>query len=100
MASDSQTTADSYLIWWTSDYVASHIRLSGVPQYIQDEMHNRRGRAGRGRLWVPDDIPIEEMTSPYRAPKECAGIVIHARDAVYVQKFDAGFLTSLAGDCI
>lgn len=94
-----------YAIWWLSqedceaieamiDY--SHEYESGsyypnvekslrVPRYIAVEYRSRLGRAGRGRLWVPFDIPLtecvwdDELAVCQRAAK-CGGIVVHMRD--------------------
>lgn len=80
-----------YLIWWT-DEADSHrlYELHGrdipdLPAYIVSEFMNRLGRAGRGRLWVPDNIPVEEIEwHEEKAYSEYAdrsgGIVFHRRD--------------------
>lgn len=72
-------------------------RESVLPAYIESEWYSRYGRAGRGRLWVPPDIELREIT--FKGPMagsaiHCGGIVLHMRDAMSVA-FLPGFVTNL-----
>lgn len=100
-----------YLIWWTSQEEAEKawehqetFLAAGFPDYIEREFKSRMGRAGRGRLWVADEIPIKEIDWDEKKPaarlaSQRAGIVIRAEDKDFV--FDApGFLTDLKLDFI
>ena len=90
-----------YLIWWTPDYDINALRLTpGIPPYIRREVHQRLGRVGRGRLWVPKGIPVEQMEDCDKAPTGCGGIVFHATDFFAVAQLKIGFVTDLSGERI
>jgi hypothetical protein len=90
-------SSNKYLIWWTADWQAQEgLRLPGVPKYIRDEFHDRVGRAGRGRLWVPTGIPVEQMDNPSKAPVACGGVVFLAVDLPHLKDLP-GFVTDMSG---
>lgn len=92
-------------MWWTSQADAESIgergirakSYRGVPKYIRDEFGSRYGRPGRGRLWIPDGIPVSSVAwaderPTCRAASECGGIVFRAEDLAYVHQLP-GFVT-------
>lgn len=105
----------NYAIWWTSQgccelmataFVDAEKSVTeevldtfGLPKYIAAELSSRFGRAGRGRLWIPGDIPIKEIPWPETKitafmANHCGGIVIHAKDVPAVIALP-GFVTDL-----
>lgn len=57
-----------------------------IPDYIWEQFCSRCGRAGRGRLWVPDHIEIDRLPVSNDDPnwpsyENAGGIVIEAKDA-------------------
>lgn len=95
---------NEYLVWWTNQEEAEQVDAellfrAGFPDYIANEFKSRLGRAGRGRLWVDDDIPITQINWDEKKPaarlaEKRAGIVIRAEDKHFL--FDRpGFLTDL-----
>lgn len=45
---------EKFLIWWTNQNDCERITpLDSWPTWLYDEFRSRCGRAGRGRLWVP-----------------------------------------------
>lgn len=81
-----------YLVWWLTehDYCGFQPRQEKNPlklaEYIWEEFCSRSGRAGRARLWVPENIKIEKMTAAENDPRfaqyeDAGGIVIYAKDA-------------------
>lgn len=52
--------AEHFLIWWTDQADADAIpddMLINFPDYIRQEFASRKGRNGRGRLWVSPQLP-------------------------------------------
>lgn len=75
------------------------LNTSNWPEYIQDQYMSRVGRAGRGRLWVTDSIPVEEIEwdsskSAAARAENCGGIVIWRKDLDAIRNL-AGFITDL-----
>ncbi len=101
-ASPPEEATNGYLIWWTNQadceaVIAKDAYHLEWPDYLRNEFGSRLGRNGRGRLWTPHGIPLEEV--PWddnwplcRAAKDCGGVVIHAKDRHLVQSLP-GFLT-------
>jgi hypothetical protein len=93
-----------YVVWWLSQQAAELIYESAdimqdLPDYICTQVKSRYGRPGRGRLWVPDDIPIEEIEWDEEKPMAriagmCGGIVIK-RSSISDVAHLPGFLTDL-----
>lgn len=99
---------DELVIWWLcqNDYrgigqSSSEIRetLTGVPEYIVDEVSSRFGRPGRGRLWVAKGIDLREIAWPEDNPIAIAvgdeggygGIVFYRRDLDSVYQYPGVF---------
>ena len=100
-------TTKKYAIWWLSQAACEEIEplhMEGkltLPEYIIKEFESRYGRAGRGRLWTADGIPVEGIDWPEDAiatkmvtRKSCGGIVIKLED-VRLVAFLPGFVTDL-----
>jgi hypothetical protein len=87
-------TVDDFAIWWTNSEEGSALDNSpyvqedghefyefarGWPEYLQDEIRSRIGRAGRGRLWVATEhmglFPDLPKDLDYRRVSECGGVV-------------------------
>lgn len=97
-----------YLIWWTDQVESETIigqpwykeALDKAPDYINKQFQSRLGRAGRGRLWVADDIGFPGDDRPWpekpaaNLAERRAGIVIKAEDKDHVFRMP-GFLTDL-----
>lgn len=78
-----------YLIFWTNQADCESIQQGDLakncPRYIKRELSSRYGRNGRGRLWVADGIPVNEIVWDDNKPAakyagNAGGIVIHGRD--------------------
>ena len=95
--------SNKYYIWWLDQHDCEVIdRIYPelpLPEYIADQFYSRYGRAGRGRLWVPSDIPVDSIKwketplTEYFA-ENSGGIVFHARDLQRVNHLP-GFVTDL-----
>lgn len=98
-----------FLLWWTTQAEAEVIGneygdglVSGIPEYIRREWASRRGRPGRGRLWVsPElkdaptelDVPGRTGITQFIDAGSAAGIVIRTEDAVHLRELP-GLLTT------
>lgn len=88
-----------FAIWWTTQgdcEAIGYSRAGGwdVPKYLAAEFKSRYGRAGRGRLWIADELTeagcpmvatFPEPATPLSSVIErqsMGGIVIRAVDAV------------------
>ena len=95
---DNQSTERRYLIWWTLNYQAEQTVLPvGCPFYIREQLRDRRGRNGRGRLWVAPEIPLENMDRPDAALHGMGGIVIYSHHLSVVRGLP-GVVTDLNGE--
>ena len=88
-----------YAIWWLSQEACEQVINAdhNLPDYIRNELNSRQGRPGRGRLWVPKSIDLDEITwndeaTMASAASSCGGIVIDAVDISHVM-FLPGFVT-------
>lgn len=70
-----------------------------MPDYIRQEYSSRYGRAGRGRLWIPDGITLPGGIAPwlehhpvYQAAGKCGGIVFRRSDLAEMLELP-GFVT-------
>lgn len=75
------------------------LEATGWPDYLQRQYRSRYGRAGRGRLWVTPEIPVERIAIPDDHPltpriAQSGGIVLHARDLHLVSVLP-GLVTTL-----
>jgi hypothetical protein len=92
---------NSFVIWWTSQYECEEVESMNLqlPEYIDVEFRSRLGRNGRGRLWVPENIPVKgiEWDKSKPAARLCekrAGIVLAKEHIKYVINLP-GFCTDL-----
>lgn len=74
-----------FKIWWLSNEDADSAKLkSGAPKYLKDQLCSRRGRNGRGRLWI--DPRFGDLYLPRTAKNRIGdqwspgGIVLLAED--------------------
>jgi hypothetical protein len=73
-------------VWWLGNVEAQTATLkSGAPEYLRDQLSSRRGRNGRGRLWVDAQFgrvvaPRLEGMSDALASYLPGGIVIRDED--------------------
>lgn len=119
------TSVDEIAVWWTSqahceavgephyykgneDYWATRtedqkkgvywLDDSPLPDYLKRQFLSRYGRAGRGRLWVPEGIEVRDMEWPdpetpiAQKASNCGGIVFWRNDLDIVRQFP-GFVT-------
>jgi len=95
-----------YLVWWLTqkDYVPypepHGCHPPTIPAYAWEQRRARYGRAGRGRLWVPEHIEVQcmpvEADDPRWAPlldRDAGGIVIEAKDAEACARWGGTFTT-------
>jgi hypothetical protein len=87
---------DAYVIWWLDQSAHELASALGAPSrswpgYIQSEFTSRRGRAGRGRLWIAPEIKFggiadwQDGNPAFDAVgRDCGGIVIRRSDAKHV----------------
>lgn len=93
-----------FVIWWLSQAsctaIDSACYLFPWPAYLRSEFQSRIGRSGRGRLWIPKGIDLEEIPWPNpetdvsRRANQCGGIVMWRRDLAHVHDLP-GFVTDL-----
>lgn len=80
---------DRLMVWWLFNEQANDASLGvGAPDYIRDQLRDRRGRNGRGRLWVAPQfgkLKLPRLSdNPSLKPDFLpGGIVIKADDARY-----------------
>lgn len=81
--------SEDLMVWWlhNDQSEAAHLK-SGAPQYLKDQLSSRKGRNGRGRLWV--DLQFGNLILPRFADNPDlqddwlpGGIVIHSSDAKF-----------------
>lgn len=76
-------------IWWLHNHEADLASLkAGAPPYMREQLNSRRGRNGRGRLWVADEfgflkVPRLADNPPLKPDGFPGGIVIRTEDARY-----------------
>lgn len=101
---------NQHVIWWTNmaDAELAHAQLGSMdapnfPEYIKEQLDDRMGRNGRGRLWVHESIDVTAMDNwngTHKNADYCehsAGIVINASDYNFVKKLP-GLVTDLVMD--
>ena len=98
-----------YYVWWLteSDYCGfdpcQERNPLRIPDYAWEQFRFRYGRAGRGRLWVPDHIPVTSLPIAEDDPrwtdklKMAGGIVIEAIHADDCARW-GGTITTLTLD--
>lgn len=97
--------AEKFVIWWTSQEDWERITpLDSWPTWLYDEFRSRGGRAGRGRLWVPqlwtkgvpEGVSVEwDVANNWLCgiANDAGGIVIPI-DALRHVQFLPGFVTT------
>lgn len=94
-----------YAIWWLSPSECNAIDSDytgqlhdGAPKYLSAKFLSLRGRPGRGRLWVPDDIDVQDISwtddAIGRWCENCGGIVFWRKDLEHVMHYP-GLITDL-----
>lgn len=100
---------DKTLVWWTTNEEANEISemvrmdpFDHWPESLKDEIDDRNGRNGRGRLWTGLAPEVTEVDWDYRSPVchiagDCGGIVFGGAYAPYLAQIqgDFGFFTDL-----
>lgn len=92
-------------IWWLNQEACEiteagfKSNLKKLPAYIKDEFYSRVGRPGRGRLWIPSEIPLKEIKWKDSHPlskyaKECGGIIFWKKDYKEISGLP-GFITDI-----
>jgi hypothetical protein len=80
---------EQLMVWWLFNDQADDASLAvGAPEYLRVQLRDRRGRNGRGRLWVAPEFG--KLKAPRLADNPTlkpdflpGGIVIRADDARY-----------------
>lgn len=102
--SRSSKLLDGLAIWWTAQedciFEPYHRNYTRLPNYIWEQYCARYGRAGRGRLWVPADIGLEDIGITEYNPKwederkliNCGGIVFRRGSLLILRRFP-GYIT-------
>jgi hypothetical protein len=102
-------TGSQFLVWWLTeeDYCGfePHQKRNPLrlPDYAWEQFCSRCGRAGRGRLWVPDHIKMDSLPVTEDDPRwtpellKAGGIVIEARHADDCARW-GGTITTLTLD--
>lgn len=100
---------DLVLIWWldqpTTEYVTRHARFGILPAYLQNQVKDRYGRPGRGRLWIHKDMPnvavdpwpdndMGRRLGSSSTEGDFGGIVFEKKDLPFVTVF-GGIVTNL-----
>lgn len=76
------------LVWWLSQEACEAVPLNDqnlptfrkrwwiipAPKYLGEQFQSRYGRAGRGRLWVPDHIDFEGLPYGWERRAESLGL--------------------------
>lgn len=103
----------NYYIWWLNqpNTIAAIKELNVLPKYLKEQLESRRGRPGRGRLWVDSSFP-EMGVDPWpdtelghelagrRGPeKDAGGIVFKEEDLELVLRLP-GIVTDFKLDRI
>lgn len=95
---------DRISIWWLeqADYEAIGDELpASFPAYLKTEYESRRGRGGRGRLWVArefGEVGVDPWPDNAMARRlggdDFGGIVIHDEHAAFLQRLP-GVITDM-----
>lgn len=107
---DKEEEPDQYLVWWLTEedylgYRPNQDRRNPlvIPDYAWPEFCDMAGRARRGRLWVPEHIPVNGLIVAENNPRWTAellrsgGIVIESRHADQCARW-GGRITTLSLD--
>lgn len=92
-----------FLIWWTNQNDCDRITpLDSWPTWLYDEFQRRRGRPGRGRLWIasrfendaPNAVPAWNPENWLCFAAEDAGGIVIPVEALHHVQFLPGFVTT------
>lgn len=91
-------------VWWVNQADCEAIDEGRISEgYIREEYSSRLGRAGRGRLWVPDGIKVQKVEVPktvvYEGQDTHGGIVIFKADVEKVRPL-GGILSDADGNLL
>jgi hypothetical protein len=91
-------------VWWVNQADCDKIDEGLIPEpYIRTEYESRLGRAGRGRLWVPEEIDLNKVEVPktvvYENGDTHGGIVIFKADVEKVRGL-GGILSDCDGNVL
>ena len=96
------TPESEIAIWWLNghsenDAIIDDGDIERLPEYLAGEVYSLHGRPTRGRLWVPEEIQINEIKWDDTKPraKDCAdrgGIVFWRKDLSFLKGLP-GFVT-------
>ena len=99
---DNPTPEEEIAIWWLNGHSENEAIIDDgdierLPEYLASEVHSLHGRPTRGRLWVPEEIQINEIQWDETKPraKDCAdrgGIVFWRKDLHHLAGLP-GFVT-------
>ena len=89
-------------IWWLNQSQTESVLqmeiVKNLPEYIQKQLENRHGRAGRGRLWVADELGHVQVDPWTDTPlskdlrSDFGGIAFRSKD-YYILKNLPGIIT-------
>lgn len=89
-------------IWWLNQSQTESVLqmeiVKNMPEYIQKQLENRHGRAGRGRLWVADGLghvqvdPWPDTPLAKDLGSDFGGITFRSKD-YYILKNLPGIIT-------
>ena len=91
-------------VWWVNQADCEKIDSEQISEkYIRGEYDSRYGRAGRGRLWVPNTIECRQVEVPkevcYDGPDTHGGIVILKEDIEKVRPL-GGIFSDVDGNLL
>jgi hypothetical protein len=79
--------SETITVWWLSNEAASTAHLpSAAPKYLRDLLQDRKGRNGRGRLWIPPGFKnyvVTRLDNGRVGGDYPGGIVIFPHDKKY-----------------
>jgi hypothetical protein len=91
-------------VWWVNQADCEAIDETRITEeYIHEEYQSRLGRNGRGRLWVPKGIQVQQVEVPktvvYEGQDTHGGIVIFKADVEKVRSL-GGILSDADGNIL
>lgn len=98
------TEKSTLAVWWVNQADCEAIGDSpNLPDYLKPEYNSRLGRAGRGRLWVPEEIELKQVEVPKSVVCEGddthGGIVILREDLETIRPL-GGILSDCDGNVL
>ena len=98
------TDTNLLAVWWVNQSDCESINEDNINvSYIRKEYDSRNGRAGRGRLWVPKQIKLQQVELPstvvFEGNDTHGGIVIFKEDVESIRNF-GGIISDTAGNLL